>query len=299
MPFDIVLPSVLFFITVASAYLSPKLETKIKALLEERKFRMRDVVLLVLIMGVAITVIAFAPNEAILVFFLLFYSVAMFTFVYSVVEKWHVALMLPAVFLLLYFFFWGTPQMDIIAAIFIIFVSVYLATLFEWKTLAVFAGLLTIMDIIHVFGTGFMVVSSIKMVRDLQLPIMIKVPSFPYQNLMIPGTDFMGLGLGDFFLCGLLSIQAIKKYGRRFGYIAIAFIAAAFLIFEAVQLWYFELWFSEFLNQAYPIEEAATMAGTKAAMPATIFIVCGWLVALGARYVYNSLFTKKSYGEKQ
>jgi presenilin-like A22 family membrane protease len=203
-------------------------------------------------------------------------------FVYSAVPKWYIAPILPAIFLLLYFFFWGIPQMDLFAAIFVVFISVYVGTFFEWKTLSVFAGLLTILDVIQVFGTRFMVTSGMK-IMNLALPVMIKVPSFPY-----PGS--MTLGLGDFFLSGLLTIQTAKKYGRRFGYISIAFIAGAFLIFEALQLWYFEL-----LMQWYPVEEAAA----KAAMPATVFIGSGWLLALGARYLYNWITAKKTVGEEQ
>jgi len=284
MPFDIVLPSVLFFLTVASVSLYPKLETRIKVLLEERKFRVRDVALLVIVMSLAITVFVFIPEYAIMAVFLIFYSLALFVFVYSATLRWHVALVLPAIFLLLYFFFWGIPQMDLFAAIFIVFVSVYVGTLFEWKTLAVFAGLLTIMDVIQVFGTKFMITSSAKMI-GLNLPIAIEVPSFPYQDLTTPGIDLMVLGLGDFFLSSLFTIQAAKKYGRRFGYVSIGFIAGAFLIFEALQLWYFGL-----LKQWYPLEEAAA----KSAMPATVFIVCGWLIALGARYIYNWLTVKKT-----
>jgi len=296
MPFDVVLPSVLFFLTAASVYLYPRLETRVKAVLEERKFRMRDVLFLVVIMGIAVTAFVFVPSEAIMIVFLVFFSLALFTFVYSATLKWYFAWVLPAVFLLLYVFFWGTLQMDVFAAVFAVFVSVYLGTLFEWKTVAVFAGLLTIMDVIQVFGTGFMQASAFKM-RDLWLPVMISVPSFPYQNLMTPKIDFMALGLGDFFLSGLLAIQTAKKYGRKFAYISIAFIAGAFLIFGALQLKYFELWLFEFLK-SYPVEEAIEMASGKAAMPATVFILCGWLVALGVRYIYSSLTTKRSLGEE-
>jgi presenilin-like A22 family membrane protease len=282
MPFDIAFPSILFFLTALSVFLYPKLEPKIKVLLEERKFRMRDVALLVVVMGLAVSVLVVIPDYAIMAIFLFLYSMALFVFVYSAMPKWYIALILPAIFLLLYFFFWDIPQMDLFAAIFVVFVSVYVGTLFEWKTVTVFAGLLTIMDIIQVFGTRFMVVSGTKMM-DLKLPVVITVPSFPYQGLM-------ALGLGDFFLSCLLAIQTAKKYGRRFGYISIAFIAGAFLIFGALQIWYFET-----LKQWYSVEEAAS----KAAMPATVFIVCGWLIALGARHIYNSLTAKKTLGEGQ
>jgi len=283
MLFDISVPSVLFLLTAASVFLYPKLETKIKALVEERKFRMRDVASLIIFMGIAVSVLVFVPAYAIQAFFLLFYSLALFVFVYSAMpKKWYIAPILPAIFLLLYFFFWGIPQMDIFAAVFVVFVSVYIATFFEWKTLAVFAGLLTVLDVVQVFGTRFMVGYGEKVMK-LALPAAIEIPLFPYLGLMT-------LGLGDFLLSGLLAIQTSRKYGRRFGYISVAFIAGAFLIFEALQLWYFEL-----LKQSYTPQEAAL----RAAMPATVFIVSGWLAALGVRYIYNRLTAKKAVGEQQ
>lgn len=282
MSFDIVVPSTLFVLTALSVYLYPKLEAKVKAILEERKFRMRDVALLVVLMGVAVTVMVFIPAYAILALFLIFYSIALFTFTYTATSKWYIAFAAPAIFLLLYFFFWGVPQMDLFAAIFVVFISAYIGTFFEWKTVAVFAALITIMDVIQVFITRFMVTSAQK-ITDLGLPVLIRLPTFPYMGSM-------GLGLGDFFLAGLLTIQTAKKYGRRFGYVSIAIIAGAFLVFQAFQLWYFE-----FLKQSLPLEEASS----RAAMPATVFIVSGWLIALGIRYAYNFLTTKKSSGETQ
>jgi len=291
MPFDILLPSALFFLTAAAVFLYPKLEAKVKLILEEKKFSIRDVVVLVVVMGIAVTVLVVIPDYAILALFLIFYSMMLFLSTYIVTSKWYIGLLFPAIFLALYFVFWNTPRtdvsvlifMDIFAAIFVIFASVYMGTLFGWETIAVFAGLLTIMDIIQVLVTGFMVESSKKIV-GLKLPVMIFVPTFPYQSFG------MLLGLGDIMLSSLLTIQTAKKYGRRFGYVSIVFIACAFLIFGAFQLWYFEL-----LKQWYSAEEAAS----KSAMPATVFIVCGWLVALGARYLYNRLTTKKSLSEEQ
>jgi hypothetical protein len=283
MLFDISVPSVLFLLTAASVFLYPKLEAKIKALVEERKFRIRDIASLIIFMGIAVSALVFIPSYAIQAFFLLFYSLALFVFVYSAMpKKWYIAPILPAIFLLLYFFFWGIPQMDIFAAVFVVFVSVYIATFFEWKTLAVFAGLLTVLDVVQVFGTRFMVGYGEKVMK-LALPAAIEIPLFPYLGLMT-------LGLGDFLLSGLLAIQTSRKYGRRFGYISVAFIAGAFLIFEALQLWYFEL-----LKQSYTPQEAAL----RAAMPATVFIVSGWLAALGVRYIYNRLTAKKAVGEQQ
>jgi len=291
MPFDVVLPSVLFFLTAASVLLYPKLESKVKSILEERKFKMRDVVALVAVMSISVTAFVIAPDYAIIALFLIFYSLMLFLSIYIFTSKWYLGLLLPATFLILYFSLWNLPGtdvsvlvfIDIFAAIFVVFASVFMGTLFGWKTVAVFAGLITVMDVIQVFVTRFMVESSIKM-QNLNLPVMIFVPTFPYQS---PGTL---LGLGDFLLSSLLMIQTVKKYGRRFGYVSITFIACAFLIFGAFQIWYFEL-----LKQSYPVEEAAA----KSAMPATVFIMCGWLVALGARHIYNWLTAKKMLGERR
>lgn len=284
MLFDISVPSVLFLLTAVSVFLYPKLEAKIKVLVEERKFRMRDIVSMIIVMGVAVSVFVFVPSYAIVAFFLIFYALALFMFVYSAMpKKWYIAPILPAIFILLYFFFWGILQMDLFAAVFIVFVSVYIATFFEWKTLAVFTGLLTVLDVVQVFVTRFMVSYGEK-IASLALPALIAIPLFPTN----PYGGFMSLGLGDFLISSLLAIQTSRRYGRKFGYISIAFIAGAFLIFEALQLWYLEL-----LLQSYPIEEAAV----KAAMPASVFIVSGWLASLGVRYLYNRLTAKKAIGE--
>jgi len=277
MPFDILLPSALFFLTAAAVFLYPKLENKVKAILEEKKFSIRDVVVLVVVMGIAVTVLVIIPDYAILILFLILYSMMLFLSIYIVLSKWYMGLLLPATFLALYFVFWNTPRtdvsvlifMDVFAAIFVVFASVYMGTLFSWETIAVFAGLLTVMDVIQVLVTGFMVESSLKM-QNLKLPVMIFVPTFPYQS------SGMLLGLGDILLSSLLTIQTARKYGKKFGYISLAFISAAFLIFEFLMLNY-----------------------ETGAMPATVFIVCGWLVALGARHVYNSLTAKKTVGEEK
>jgi len=277
MPFDVLLPSTLFFLTAAAVLLYPKLETKVKSILKEKKFTIRDVVVLVVVMGIAVTVLVIIPSEAIRVLFLTFYSLMLFLSMYMIVPKWYIGLVPSAIFLALYLIFWDASPadtfvlifMDVFAAVFVVFVSVYMGTLFGWETVAVFAGLLTVMDIVQVWVTGFMIESSMKIIR-LNLPIMIVVPTFPYQS------SGMLLGLGDILLSSLLTIQTARKYGKRFGYISIVFIAAAFLIFEVLMFHY-----------------------KTGAMPATVFIVCGWLAALGARHIYNLLTTKRTLGEEQ
>jgi presenilin-like A22 family membrane protease len=278
MLFDILLPSALFFLTAAAVFLYPKLETKVKSILEEKKFSIRDVVMLVIVMGIAVAVLVIIPDYAIRILFLIFYSLMLFLSMYIVVPKWYMALLLPIAFLALYIVLWNASPTDVsalvftdaFAAIFVVFASVYMGTLFGWETIVAFAGLLTAMDVIQVLVTGFMVESAKKIV-NLKLPVMIISPTFPYQS-----ANLIALGLGDILLSSLLVIQTAKKYGRKFGYASAAFIAGAFLVFEFLMLYY-----------------------QTGGMPATVFIDCGWLLALGVRQIYISLITEKTRGEEQ
>jgi len=92
---------------------------------------------------------------------------------------------------------------------------------------------------------------------------MIILPTFPSAG----GT---ALGLGDFFLSGLLSIQTAQKYGRKLGFASAIIIAVVFLMFQTVLL--------NFNVQAFP---------------ATVIILSGWLIALAARYLYQSRRLKR------
>ncbi len=95
-------------------------------------------------------------------------------------------------------------------------------------------------------------------VIDLGLPVVIILPIFPSQ------IGFMALGLGDVFLSGLLSIQTTQKYGKRFGLVSMASIAVVFMILETM-----------LLNYRVPV------------FPATVLVIAGWLIALGARQFYK------------
>jgi hypothetical protein len=119
------------------------------------------------------------------------------------------------------------------------------------------------MDIVQVLITGFMVESSQKMI-GLQLPVMIIVPTFPSRDISPSG--LIGLGLGDFFLTGLLCIQTMQKYGKKFGLASVGTIAIVFLLLETVLI-----------------------NNNVESFPATVFVISGWLTALGARYLYKSL----------
>lgn len=252
MLFDVVLPSTVSIIIVAIVFLYGKFETKMKSLFEEREFRIRDVVFLVIAMGVMVTIIAFIPQQAILILFLAAYSLVLFLFAYVAVEKWYFAVLPPILFVALYLSpLWGVELADLFAIVFAVSISVYLGGLFSWITVLVFAGLLTVLDVIQVFGTGYMVRTATKFIQ-LRLPIMINVPTFPIAG-------WVGLGLGDILLAGLLGIQTVKKYGRRAGVASAVSIGFAFFLFEII-VSYIE--FADFF-------------------PATLVVVFGWLLGLG------------------
>ena len=262
MIFDISLPVALSLITLAVLFVHTKLSGKVKTLLGGREFKTRDVVLLVVMMGVMVTVLGWTvttiPEMAIMVFFLFAYSTALFLFTYLIVPRWYLAVFAPAIFIASYFLFWNLYLLNIFAAIFAICISVYLGNLFTWKTTAVFVALLTVMDVVQVLVTGFMVESSGKAI-GLQLPALIALPSFPLQGYI------MFLGLGDIFLSGLLVIQSTQRYGRRWGFATIVGIGVVFFLLETV-----------------------LMNSGIGAFPATVLVIAGWLTALGIRYVYKS-----------
>jgi len=261
MTFDVTLPIILILIAVATIILSERMEKRVKTLFEEREFTIRDVALLVVAMGGMVTALVFVPSQAILVLFLWVFSVALFVITYLISQKWFLGFIGPAIFLALYFVFrdtwvWNYYLLDTFAFIFVVFITVYVGSFFTWKVTLAFALFLTIMDVIQVLGTRYMVQTSQKL-SNLSLPIFIAIRAVPALQYL------MYLGLGDLFLTGLLSIQAAKKFGKRFAMESTLSIAIVFGIVEAIVLTY------------YPI-------GT--ALPATVMIFGGWLIAIAAKY---------------
>jgi hypothetical protein len=265
---DILLPSVLFLIAVAIVFLYAKLEKKVDSLLGGHEFRIGHVVLLVAAIGVMVTILVFVPEKAMMVFFLFAYSMILFLFTYLLAPKWYLAVLTPALFIALYIMYKDTylwnaylppyiPYLlNFFAIIFAICISVYMGSLFTWKTTAAFVGLLTIMDVIQVLITGHMVTSGEKGIA-LGLPVAIILPTFPYESRII-------LGLGDVFLFGLLTIQTTQKYGKKFGLASIVSITVVFLLLQTILL----------------------NTGVKS-FPATVLVISGWLISLGARYLYK------------
>lgn len=173
-------------------------------------------------------------------------------------ERWYLAALPPALFLIFYVFYNRTPLwfpylLNVYGGIFAILIILYLGSLFTWRTSLVFVGLLTAADIVLVLVTRTMV-SAATHVSGLRLPILIIVPTFPQIIAEWGGALYMSLGLGDFFFAGLIAVQTYKKFGKNLAVLSAAAMAVSFFIFEAFILT-FEL----------------------RAFPGTLMIICGWL----------------------
>ena len=256
---DVLLSLTLFLIAVAIVFLYALYEKEVSSLFGEKEFRVWHVVLLVIAIGAMVTVIVLIPTEAIRILFLLSYSAILFLFTYLIVPKWYLAVPAPVLFVTLYFspYWTNLYTFNFFAIIFAICISIYMGSLFTWKTTAAFVALLTIMDVIQVLITGLMVASGERAI-SLGLPVAIILPAFPSTGWMTI------LGLGDVFLVGLLSIQTAQKYGRKFAFASILSVTIVFFLLQTILLNY----------------------GVQS-FPATVLVISGWLTALGARYLYK------------
>lgn len=251
---------VLFLTLLATLFLYFRSEKKIGSVFQEVKFRYYHGILLVIAMSIMVAVLLLIPSEAILILYLCVYSLGFFFFTYLFMPKWYLAPVTPILFIALYFArppYWNLFTFNLFGIVFAIFISVYLGILFTWKTTAVFVVLLTVMDIVNVLVTGFIPKTAEKIVEELWLPVVVKLPMFP-------SVGYFYLGLGDIFLAGLLSIQSAKKYGKKFGFASIATITVVFLILITVLLNYYQGYF-----------------------PATVLVISGWLTALAGRHLYQ------------
>jgi len=250
MEFDFLLPLTLFSISSASLLLFLRFEKRLEEFSSGQQLRVRDAVLIVAAMVVMIVIIVFIPGRILQILFLFSASPLLFLLTYLIVPKVPVAVLPPALLVALYFLYWNLFLMDLFAILLVISAILYVGELFTWKTTLAFATLLTVMDIIQVFGTGYMV-DVAKKASGLSLPMMVVVPSFPS-----PG--FIVLGLGDLLLSGLFATQTAQRWGRRYGLICCASVAVALLIGEII-----------ILNTPYNF------------LPATVFVTLGWLATLG------------------
>jgi len=253
MEIDFLLPLSVFLIVSSSIFLHERFEKKMRSIFEGKKLGMREVVLIVLLMGVMVTLVTFIPGYAIQILFISAYAYMLLMFTYIILGKWLLAIFPPAIFLATYLLVENIYVINVFAAIFSIMIIIYLSPLFPWKITLAFAALLTLMDVIQVFGTGHMVESASKMI-GLRLPVALILPTYPSRKLA-------AIGVGDIFLSGLLSIQTASKYKRKFGLISAAAISLMLFIFE-------------FLALNLPLKIAG--------FPATLIVLLGWFSAIGS-----------------
>ena len=340
---DVMMPLALFAVSMATLLLNERTEEKLRTTFEERELRTRDVILLVAMIVVAISVIAYISilypgqlfQSVIVLIFIFSYSLLLFTFSYlfsglktirsqlfslgfgivgllagtmaliesfadgfviyralafyclaafafaSIIvdikkpdakQRWYLAIQPPALFVLLFVFFnvaysgapvWAPVLLDIFALLFAVLIILYLGSLFTWKTVLVFAVLLTIVDIILVLGTGSMVVAA-QQFTGLGLPVLVQLPNVPLVYSVGGEVLFRGLGLGDFFFAGIIALQTFKKFGKKTGYISVVAMTLSFAVFEA--------FIPEVVSALEPILHRQI-----GGFPGTLMIILGWL----------------------
>lgn len=190
----------------------------------------------------------------------------------SLKESWFIAAQPPAMFVMLFLFFnvisnpgttavWAPYLLDVFGVTFAILIILYLSSLFSWKTVGLFAVLLTTMDIILVIGTPVMITAATHF-TSLGLPVLVWLPNIPF--ITQSGTLlYQGLGLGDFFFAGVLTVQTYNKFGQKTAFISAAAIAVAFGIWEAFLV--------DIIKGLEPI-----LGRNIGGFPATVCILTGW-----------------------
>ena len=241
MYFDIAMPLTLLAVVLVSLFLNEKTENKLKNTMQERQLGVWDAAMLVGVMAVMVYLIIFVREITLIlmVLFLFAYSTLLFTFSYLFSKnRWYVGVIPPAVFILLFVFLrdtwvWSYFLSNVYALAFAVLITLYLVSLFSWKTTGIFGILLTGMDIVLVFVTGTMIQAA-KVTTGLRLPVMVSVPLIP--PWPDSGIAMMSLGLGDFFFAGLLAVQTFKRYGKRFSIVTAVGMTISFFIFEVLLL---------------------------------------------------------------
>jgi hypothetical protein len=362
---DIAMPLALLAVSTVALLLYKRTEGKLKTTFEERELRTRDIVLLVVMIVVAVSVIAYVSildpgqifQNVILLVFLFSYSMLLFIFSYlfsgmkqrraqlfslgfavasllagtigllepfadglalyralafyglaafafaSIIldakktdaqERLHIAVQPPALFVLLFVFFnvvydgtpvWAPALLDIFALTFAVLIILYLGSLFTWKTVLVFAALLTIVDIILVLGTGTMVVAA-QQFTGLGLPVLVHLPNVPLVFSLEGEVLFRGLGLGDFFFAGILALQTSKKFGKQAGYASVITMTISFAVFEA--------FLPEVLGLLEPLFQREI-----GGFPGTLMIILGWLPVVAWKILIDKKVWKRLRERKQ
>lgn len=342
---DLAMPIALLLVVIVAMVLNKRVSGKLSATVEEREFKTRDIILLVVFIAIMVSVIAVTTMVApgaifqniLLIFFLASYTMLLFTFSYvfsnqpkgrvqllsvafgvasliagfasllgaladsytvfrvaaffalgifcfgaAIYEqkkpfakaRWYLAAQPPALFVLLFVFLnilnnpgtvaiWTPFLMDVFGLTFAILIILYLSSMFNWKTVGLFAVLLTIMDIILVIGTPAMITAA-QSFTGLGLPVLVRLPNVPFLYSDTGALLSRGLGLGDFFFAGVLAVQTYNKFGKKTAFISAVTMAVAFGIWEA--------FLQDILNVLNPI-----VGRDIGGFPGTLMIISGWV----------------------
>ena len=246
MHLDLILPTVslVFLNVVVWAY--PRVEHKTKRFMEEGEFTIKDAPGLALILAVAVVILAISPSALLLVLSMIGIGFVLNLISLIVTGNRWISVILPTIFYVCFFFFWNLKLLNIFALILAFGTSLILASAFSWRSSLAFIAVLTLIDVIHVFGTKMMVEVGQKGIQ-LGLPLMLLLPAYP-------AGGYLGFGLGDLFVASLITIRNWERFGGRAGLITSIHIAI-------------------FLGLMIPI------VGIFGALPATVFISAGWITS--------------------
>ncbi len=190
-------------------------------------------------------------------------------------KKWYLAALSPVLFLLLFIFYnqtnlWFPYLLDVYGVIFAILIVVYLAPMFNWKILFIYAIAITAIDIVLVWGPGHLMVQAANTLTNLNLPVLVWLPNIPPLYSEEGYLLLHGLGLGDLFFSGVLSFQTMKKFGSKTTLVSMAAVAVSFGLYEMLLM-------NPELAELLPV----------AALPATLPILTGWLPVIGIKTWLN------------
>jgi len=265
---NFLLPISLFTMIALSILIYKRVAEKTKELLGDKKIGLREAISIVIFISVLVIIIGLIPGYAIQILFIAAFSYILFIFTYLLSKRAIASAIPPAiyvtVFLLLNYLITTNALIIILvtnlfSALFAIIAITLLGPLFSWRVLMLFAALLTAMDIIHVFITGYMVEAAHRVI-GLGLPLMLLLPRPPSL------TELTALGLGDVFLSGLLSAHTTSKYSLKAGLLTAASISMIFLAFDIIV--YKFTW------------QVKTF-------PATLLVLLGWLLGISP-YILKS-----------
>ncbi len=244
---------VLFSFVVLLLYF--RFEERTRDVLGGETFRLRDALLLALIISVTIIVWVFLPALVLPFVTILFSSfvVALTTYIFS--QKRLLSALTAVFFVLLYLFFWNIFTLNVSAFYLAIGASIILNSLLDWKTGWIFVGSISVMDFIHVFYTKAMVEVAAKAER-MALPLLMILPSPLLHGYVV-------IGVGDFLIASLIVVQTAKKFGRKKGFLCILFLFVASVVMGFVAYSY------------------------RSPLPATVFLISGWIAFLVFQKVYG------------